>query len=168
MKYSGKFRALKSWGQNYVEDHLSVLAQTFSSDLLKTLETSPKKVRLKPMKNEWNTIIIDPTQLIKIAREDQKVLLKYLRQFQELIPPRTTSLQESLQAEDRIKVRQHVHKMSPQLQFFGLQGIKEPINRLEAEHKEMPLQEMTHLVNELIQKIDQAMEEVNAIINHHF
>jgi hypothetical protein len=27
---------------------------------------------------------------------------------------------------------------------------------------------MTHLVNELIQKIDQAMEEVNAIINHHF
>jgi HPt (histidine-containing phosphotransfer) domain-containing protein len=120
------------------------------------------------MKNEWNTIFIDPTQLFKIARGNPKSLQKYLRQFQELIPDRTASLKKSLQAEDWEMVRQHVHKMSPQLQFFGLPGILGSIHRLEVEYQEMTLKEMTHLVNDLIGKIDQATAEVDSIIIHHF
>lgn len=120
------------------------------------------------MKNKWGTRLIDPTHLIRIARGDQQRLLKYLKQFQELIPRRTAALRKSLQAGDRKMVRQHVHQMSAQLQFFGIPGIVEPIRRLEDEYEQMPMKEMTAMVTAILKKTDQALTEVASVINHQF
>jgi len=69
---------------------------------------------------QWHTTIINPKELIHIARGDNKIIYKYLLQFQQLIPQRIESLKESLKAEDRKMIRQLLHQMSPQLQFFGI------------------------------------------------
>ena len=72
----------------------------------------------------WNTTIVNPQELINISRGDKNRMLKYLYQFQTLIPARIEALKESLKAEDRKKVRQLLHQMTPQLQFFGIrQGL---------------------------------------------
>ena len=50
----------------------------------------------------WNTKIINPQDLIKISRGDDKIIHKYLLQFQELIPQRIDSLKENLKADPSI------------------------------------------------------------------
>ena len=64
---------------------------------------------------DWNTTYINPQNLISISRGDKTRMLKYLNQFQELIPQRIESLKNSLEAEDRKMIRQILHQMSPQL-----------------------------------------------------
>jgi len=67
---------------------------------------------------QWNATSINPDELIKLSRGDKAVIYKYLKQFQKLIPQRIESLEENLKVGDRKKVRQILHQMSPQLQFF--------------------------------------------------
>ena len=75
------------------------------------------------MNIDWNTITINPKELIHISRGDRKVIYKYLTQFKGLIPKRIESLEKSLEAGDWKTVRQLLHQMSPQLQFFGIKNI---------------------------------------------
>ena len=96
----------------------------------------------------WNTKIINPQDLIKISRGDDKIIHKYLLQFQELIPQRIVSLKESLKAEDRKQVRQLLHQMSPQIQFFGIIELVKPIRRLELDYDTMPIEELKTLVED--------------------
>ena len=116
----------------------------------------------------WNTKIINPQDLIKISRGDDKIILKYLLQFQELIPQRIDSLKESLKAEDRKQVRQLLHQMSPQIQFFGIMDLVKPIRRLELDYETMPLEELNTLIETVIIKLDLAINDVNLAIKENF
>lgn len=120
------------------------------------------------MEINWNTTYIDPQNLINISRGDQNRMLKYLNQFQELIPARIESLKESLQAEDRKTTRQILHQMSPQLQFFGIPGVIEPIRRLEHEYRTMPMEDLKSLVDDILNKLDGASSEVALVLNNYF
>ena len=84
---------------------------------------------------DWSTTIINPKELIHISRGNRTIIFKYLKQFKELIPQRIKSLEVSLKEGDRKAVRQILHQMSPQLQFFGIKDIVQPIRRLEHEHE---------------------------------
>ena len=116
----------------------------------------------------WNTTYIDPENLITISRGDKNRMLKYLNQFQELIPKRIESLKESLEAEDRKMTRQILHQMSPQLQFFGIPDVIQPIRRLEFEYQTMPLEDLKALVNDILTKLDGAIQEVESILKKNF
>ncbi|WP_033960858.1 Hpt domain-containing protein [Psychroserpens jangbogonensis] len=116
----------------------------------------------------WNTKIINPQDLNKISRGDDKIILKYLLQFQELIPQRIDSLKESLKAEDRKQVRQLLHQMSPQIQFFGIMDLVKPIRRLELDYETMPLEELNTLIETVIIKLDLAINDVNLAIRENF
>jgi len=100
-----------------------------------------------------------------ICRGDKARKLKYLKQFFELIPQRMDYLKLSLRNGDRIMIRQILHKMSPQLQFFGIKGVTTPIQRMEFEYQTMPLNELEMLVNDIIVKLDGAVLEISNIIN---
>jgi HPt (histidine-containing phosphotransfer) domain-containing protein len=113
----------------------------------------------------WDTSYIEPGNLIAIARGDNNRLEKYLRQFQELIPERIERLQESLVAEDRKMVRQILHQMSPQLEFFGVPEVIPPIRRLEYEYETIPLEELKTLVQKILVQLDGACDEVKKILN---
>ncbi|MCD2259139.1 hypothetical protein [Psychroserpens luteolus] len=116
----------------------------------------------------WNTKIINPQDLINIARGDHKIIYKYLIQFQELIPQRIHSLKAHLKAEDRKQVRQLLHQMSPQIQFFGINDLVNPIRRLELEYETMPIEELCTLVETVIIKLNLALKDVHLAINENF
>lgn len=120
------------------------------------------------MEINWNTTYIDPQNLINISRGDQNRMLKYLNQFQELIPARIESLKERLDAEDRKTTRQILHQMSPQLQFFGIPGVVEPIRRLEHEYETMPMEDLKSLVEDILIKLDGAIQEIELILKNNF
>jgi HPt (histidine-containing phosphotransfer) domain-containing protein len=98
------------------------------------------------MEITWDHSKIDMNNLIEISRGDAERMEKHLRQFQQLIPERIDNLRKSLDQEERKMVRQTLHKMSPQLQFFGVPGVLIPIRRLEHEYETMPFDELDALV----------------------
>ena len=108
---------------------------------------------------------IDLNNVKTICRGDNVKILKYLNQFNELIPQRRDYLKLSLINRDRFMIRQILHKMSPQLQFFGIKGVTTPIQRMEFEYQTMPLNELEMLVNDIIVKLDGAVLEISNIIN---
>ena len=109
---------------------------------------------------------IDLKNINAISRGNERNVLKYLKQFLELIPERSEQLKEALKNEDRLQIRQILHKMSPQLQFFGIEDIIVPIQRLEFEYQSMPLNELQKLVSEIICKLEGAINEVSTLIDY--
>ena len=109
---------------------------------------------------------INLENLVNFSRGDDSRILKYLRQFKELIPERIEQLQQALKNEDRVLVRQLLHKMSPQLQFFGIQNISIPIQRLEFEYEVMPLSELNKNINNIILILNGAIVEVNKTLEN--
>lgn len=116
----------------------------------------------------WNTTVVNPQELINISRGDKNRMLKYLYQFQTLIPQRIEALKESLETEDRKMVRQLLHQMSPQLQFFGIKDIVEPIRRLEHEYETIPFKDLNSLVNNILLKLNLAIKDVDSILKDNF
>lgn len=116
----------------------------------------------------WNTQYINPDNLISIARGEKKRMEKYLRQFQELIPARIDNLQKSLDEKDRKKVRQILHQMSPQLQFFGVPDVLTPIRRLEHEYDSMAFDELEEMINNVILNLNASKKEVDRILSDNF
>lgn len=117
---------------------------------------------------EWNTKVINSQNLIEISRGDPKRLLKYLQQFQDLIPKRIIRLKESLKAEDRTMIRKLLHQMSPQLQFFGIPGIKIVVRRLELEYETIPLETLNGLVQNTLRTLEEACKEVDWVLKTNF
>ena len=117
---------------------------------------------------QWNTTVVNPQELINISRGDKNRMLKYLYQFQALIPARIEALNESLKIEDRKKVRQLLHQMTPQLQFFGIDGVVEPIKKLEFEYATLPIEELTELVSDVLIKLNLALKDVDSILRDNF
>lgn len=120
------------------------------------------------MNIHWNTTIINPQELIKISKGDRTIIHKYLLQFQELIPQRILSLEMSLKVGDRKQVRQLLHQMSPQLQFFGIPDIIQPIRRLEHEYETMPMVELRSLVDNILIMLNLAIKDVNSTLKENF
>ncbi len=116
----------------------------------------------------WNTTIVNPQELINISRGDKNRMLKYLYQFQALIPARIEALKESLMAEDRKKVRQILHQMTPQLQFFGIEDVISPIKKLELEYATMPFEDLSSLVDKILNKLNIALKDVDSILEDNF
>lgn len=120
------------------------------------------------MEIKWNTNYIDPQNLINISRGDHARMERYLRQFMELIPARVADLKNHLNEDNRKMIRQTLHQMSPQLQFFGIPDVVLPIRRLEFEYQTMPFKDLETLINVILEKLDGACEEVELIIRNNF
>ena len=120
------------------------------------------------MEIEWNTKYIDPQNLINISKGDQARMERYLRQFMELIPKRVADLKNHLREDNRKMIRQTLHQMSPQLQFFGIPDVVMPIRRLEFEYQTMAHKDLENLINEILEKLDGACGEVDLIIRNNF
>jgi HPt (histidine-containing phosphotransfer) domain-containing protein len=120
------------------------------------------------MEIQWNSAYLDLEKLISLSRGDKDRMLKYLNQFQDLIPSRVESLKISLEAEDRKMVRQILHQMSPQLQFFGIPDVIGPVKRLELEYETMPFQDLELLIFDILEKLDEACKEVDSILEKYF
>ena len=58
--------------------------------------------------------------------------------------------------------------MSPQLQFFGIPDVVQPIRRLEFEFQTMPFDDLEILVNNILDKLDGACHEIDLIIKTYF
>jgi HPt (histidine-containing phosphotransfer) domain-containing protein len=120
------------------------------------------------MNLNWNKDIIDLKKLVEVTRGDSGRILRYLNQFQELIPTRINLMYTYLDAEDRTMIRQTIHQMSPQLHFFGLPAISEPIERIEREFEFMPIEELKSLCSQMIEQLESAKVEVDRIVQDNF
>ncbi len=112
-----------------------------------------------------NTQHIQLDNLEATCRGDQSRVRAYLLQFLKLIPERVEQLTAALEEENRVLVRKILHKMSPQLQFFGIKDVITPIQRLEFEYETMPYDELAGLTKNIIVKLEVAVKEVAEIIN---
>lgn len=120
------------------------------------------------MDPKWETTFTDLNNVITISRGDSFRMLKYLEQFKELIPERLIDVRNALDLHDRVLIRQLLHKMSPQLQFFGIKDVSIPIQRLEFEYESMPFIELEILVNDIIAKLEDALDEISRLIDSYF
>jgi len=120
------------------------------------------------MDKEWDTTYTELNNVITISRGDSARMLKYLKQFIELISDRLIDVRHALDLHDRVLIRQILHKMSPQLQFFGIKDVSIPIQRLEFEYESMPFLELEILVNDIIAKLENALDEISRLIETHF
>ena len=108
---------------------------------------------------------IDTSQLIQISRGDKERMRRYLEQFQELIPPRIDSLRDRLSESDRKGVRQILHQMSPQLQFFGVPEVVVPIQRLALEYETIPMDELEKMVHFIIHQLNHASADIRSMLD---
>lgn len=108
--------------------------------------------------------MIDLTHLKQISRGNKEKELYYLRQFQELIPVRLDQLKVALHDEQQDSIRQIIHIMSPQLEFFGIMEVKHIKKLLETDETFRNVDEMKILLNHLIAKIAEAIKEINDLI----
>ncbi|WP_460218307.1 hypothetical protein [Psychroserpens sp. MEBiC05023] len=122
----------------------------------------------KDINLHWDTNIINLDNVIAISRNNKQHILKYLNQFLELISERLLQLETSLEQDDRKLTRQILHKMSPQLQFFGIQNVMTPINRLEYEYNSMSKNELNNLVSKIIITLEEAINEVSKLKDSDF
>jgi HPt (histidine-containing phosphotransfer) domain-containing protein len=120
------------------------------------------------MDSKWETTYTDLDNVVTISRGDSSRMLKYLKQFIELISDRLIEVRNALDLHDRVLIRQILHKMSPQLQFFGIKDVSIPIQRLEFEYESMPFLELEVLVNDIIVKLEDALEEISKLIDSNF
>ena len=120
------------------------------------------------MEIKWQGTYIDPENLIEISHGDKGRLLKYLNRFQELIPERIAVLEQSLKVNDRKMIRQIVHKMGPQLQFFGVKDTAPFVRRLEFEYESIPYDQLKVLIESFLKKMDAVQQEVAMIIKSNF
>lgn len=116
----------------------------------------------------WNTTHIDLQNLIHHARGDKSRMMKYLIQFQELVPVRIDELKENMSRQSRNEIRQTIHQMSPQLQFFGIPNIDKPLSKIEVEYKTMSFHHIQMHVNDILLKLEKASSEVDNILENHF
>ena len=93
------------------------------------------------MEIQWNSPYLDVQNLVKISRGDKNRMLKYIHQFQALIPKRMIDLKEAIGLEDRNQVQELLHQMVPQIHFFGIPNVLEPIQKLELEFLNIPMYE---------------------------
>lgn len=107
---------------------------------------------------------IDTVQLVQIARGNKDSMMKYLGQFEKLIPERIEALKAQIEQEDRKGVRQILHQMSPQLQFFGVPGVVEPIQRLATAYKTIPIEDLKKQVHFVIHQLEHARTDVRKLM----
>ncbi|MEM1283266.1 MAG: Hpt domain-containing protein [Bacteroidota bacterium] len=108
--------------------------------------------------------LIDLKNIKQVSRGNKDRMEKYLRQFASLIPERTEMIREALDSKDRAQVRQLIHKMSPQIQFFGMDEVVELKNQLEMGYLKMDFQDLENMVNRLLEQLSMALVEVNDLL----
>lgn len=116
----------------------------------------------------WNTTHLNLQNLIDLSKGDSDRILKYLLQFQELMPGRIENLKKELSENNRVKIRQILHSMSPQLQFFEIPNVTIPINRMEHEYNTLERKELESMVENILIQLEGATEEINNIIKENF
>lgn len=120
------------------------------------------------MFSDQKTTYIDLKNVSKIARGNTDKMYNYLHQFRVLIPERSQKLREHLAAENRLGIRQILHNMSPQVQFFGVPEVVAPIKRLELEYESIPLEDLRQMVELILNNLHKALVEVETIIANNF
>lgn len=120
-------------------------------------------MNLKP-----NTSFVNLENLNQLSRGDQAMEHKYLKQFIELIPERMEKLNSGLKSEDRVMVRQTLHAMIPQLNFFGVPNVVEAIQKLEVEYKILPMPQLKQMVQDILFILQKALDEVKEILTANF
>lgn len=68
---------------------------------------------------------------------------------------------------DRKGIRQCLHTMSPQLEFFGINDAVTLKYRLELEYESFPQEEMNAMLERLLTKIDKSSLEIDEAIAKH-
>lgn len=115
------------------------------------------------MKQFPTTTHIHLKNVLKISRGSEQKVHNYLNQFCTLIPERIEKLNAAIAIENRVAIRQILHTMSPQLQFFDVPDVVLVIRRLEFEYETMPIEELLLMVKNILDKLDLALEEVENI-----
>lgn len=111
------------------------------------------------------TVHIDLANVIEIARGDQRRFDRYLNQFVELVNSRNGALKEAIQKMDREAVRKVVHSMKPQLLFFGVKEVQEPIETIEERINDLPEDELTKICAMLSSRFEAALLEAKSVIS---
>ncbi|MEO1715429.1 MAG: hypothetical protein AAFU60_19040, partial [Bacteroidota bacterium] len=107
---------------------------------------------------------LDLSRLRQISRGDRSRSMRYLRQFQELIPARLELLELARYEEDRKTIRQVVHQMRPQLEFFGLAQLLSGLQLLEVQYRTMAWEKLTGILDKLKAILLKALQELIAVL----
>lgn len=116
------------------------------------------------MNRNYEPTHLDLTQVKLICRGDEEKITAYLNQFLTLIPERLEKAKNGMKKKDRTQVRKVIHNMSPQIRFFGIPNVEKHISRLELECETMPLEDLQNIIKDISTKLQNALKEVNLIL----
>ncbi len=104
------------------------------------------------------------SQLEQITRGSAERKQRYLRQFLQLVPKRVEKVQEAMSQKDRALIRQTLHSMRPQLQFFEVPWVDQPIQEMEFTYETMEWEKMEQLTEKILHQLAEACKEVESLI----
>ena len=109
---------------------------------------------------------IDLDRLDKLIKDDSQKKLLYLNQFLEILKPEILNLKNALESEDRLKIKKIVHKIGPQLVFFGLPNVAELVQKIESGYETLAFNKLQLTVNQLFEKIKNAVEAIESQVGN--
>lgn len=105
---------------------------------------------------------IDFKKLHQWCRGDQKKFLQYLDHFDELVSERLVLLNEAVENKNRDAIRMILHKMRPQIQFFGLDFVKNQMEEVELIVQEMEWSLLFSKLIEIREALTKNLEKVQS------
>ena len=112
----------------------------------------------------WNAEYINLENLRNTARGNHEIFKKHLRLFLELVPNRIEKLNQALDNSQLDIAKGIIHKMRPQLQYFGTPSILQTLRRLEFEYESLPEKDLRFLLDELSTQLQVAQQEISRVL----
>ncbi len=119
------------------------------------------------MPKEPKTKYVNLKNVLQITRGDSDKLFRYLIQFKILVSERLMELKSHIQQNNRAEIRQILHNMRPQLQFFEMSDVVPLITRLELEYDTISARELMKSGESIIFIIENALEEIEKLIAYY-
>ena len=117
------------------------------------------------MNKKLNTKYINLDNVMAISKGSEEKVMSYLTQFTTLIPDRIERLQKEIASHNDQQIKRVLHNMSPQVQFFGLPKTIDAIKRVELEYDQLNFDEKKSIIFGIIGQLEDAVKEVNTILN---
>lgn len=106
---------------------------------------------------------LEYVDLKNFGARDNAFKLRYFKQFSDLVSQRLPEIRKAHEANDREQLWRNLHGARPQLLFFGIEKVKNPMEQIEMSYATMDQAEIDEKINMIVQQLEGALKEIQAL-----
>lgn len=101
--------------------------------------------------------------LKNFGARDISFKLRYFKQFTELVGQRLPQIKNAHLSNDREQLWRSLHGARPQLLFFGIEKVKQPMEEIEQHYSSMSQSDLDLRVKLIVEQIEGATKEIEEL-----